>query len=174
MRFEKAFIPYGGYWSTPFCKWQGSLAGAHAIELAATTTRAAMAQRDIPASELDGVRVSLLVEFLVRERQRDTVHELGASQHRERKGVRELDRLVGLAKEVFHESGNQVLVGEPAEALHGPTTAVRVIARHLVVEDAAGFRGSDGPVAGPCGTVRRGRTEENAGLRPAAARQSPV
>jgi hypothetical protein len=35
MRFEKSFIPYGGYWSTPFCKWQGSLASQHSVDLAA-------------------------------------------------------------------------------------------------------------------------------------------
>ena len=34
MRFEKVYIPYGGYWSTPFCKWQGSLSTFNAIELA--------------------------------------------------------------------------------------------------------------------------------------------
>ncbi len=27
MRFEKVHIPYGGYWSTPFCRWQGRLSG---------------------------------------------------------------------------------------------------------------------------------------------------
>lgn len=37
--FEKAFIPYGGYYSSPFCKWQGSFANSNSIELAATTAR---------------------------------------------------------------------------------------------------------------------------------------
>ena len=36
MRFEKVHIPYGGYWSTPFCRWQGSLSGEHPIRLAAS------------------------------------------------------------------------------------------------------------------------------------------
>jgi len=35
----KAFIPYGGYYSTPFSRWQGSLANEHAVVLAAETTR---------------------------------------------------------------------------------------------------------------------------------------
>ena len=29
-----AYIPYGAYWSTPFAKWQGSLAHLHSIKLA--------------------------------------------------------------------------------------------------------------------------------------------
>jgi len=35
MQFRKAFIPYGGYWSTPFCRWQGSFAYLNAIPFAA-------------------------------------------------------------------------------------------------------------------------------------------
>ncbi|MGD9209685.1 MAG: thiolase family protein [Desulfobacteraceae bacterium] len=35
----KAFIPYGGYYSTPFAKWQGSLAGENAIALASDTSK---------------------------------------------------------------------------------------------------------------------------------------
>ena len=34
MRFDKVFIPYGAYWSSPFCRWQGSLSGAHPLKLA--------------------------------------------------------------------------------------------------------------------------------------------
>jgi hypothetical protein len=41
MQFRKAFIPYGGYWSTPFCRWQGSFAHLSAIPFAAeVATRA--------------------------------------------------------------------------------------------------------------------------------------
>ncbi|MEW6665983.1 MAG: thiolase family protein [Thermodesulfobacteriota bacterium] len=35
----KAFIPYKGYYSSPFCRWQGSMANENAIELAAKTAR---------------------------------------------------------------------------------------------------------------------------------------
>ena len=35
----KAYIPYGGYYSTPFSKWQGSLANLNAITLGAETTQ---------------------------------------------------------------------------------------------------------------------------------------
>ena len=43
-------IPYGAYWSTPFAKWQGSLAGLHAVELAAHVARHELAKRKIEAS----------------------------------------------------------------------------------------------------------------------------
>jgi acetyl-CoA acetyltransferase len=55
MRFENAFIPYGAYWSTPFAKWQGSLSGVHAIDLAAQATRRAFAERDLGPDRFDGV-----------------------------------------------------------------------------------------------------------------------
>ena len=46
MRFEKAFIPYGAYWSTPFTKWQGSLSTINAVQLAAQAANHALAARD--------------------------------------------------------------------------------------------------------------------------------
>lgn len=48
-----ASIPYGAYWSTPFAKWQGSLAGLHAISLAAHVARHEMAKRSIDPRVLD-------------------------------------------------------------------------------------------------------------------------
>ena len=36
---SKAFIPYGGYYSTPFARWQGSLANENSIVLGANTSR---------------------------------------------------------------------------------------------------------------------------------------
>jgi len=35
----KAFVPYKGYYSSPFCRWQGSMANENAISLAAKTAR---------------------------------------------------------------------------------------------------------------------------------------
>ncbi|HIJ86669.1 MAG TPA: thiolase family protein, partial [Desulfuromonadales bacterium] len=35
----KAFIPYRGYYSTPFVKWQGTLANENAIVLGAATSK---------------------------------------------------------------------------------------------------------------------------------------
>ncbi|BBO93149.1 thiolase family protein [Desulfosarcina ovata] len=37
--FTKAYIPYGGYYSTPFSRWQGSLQGENAITLGAQTSK---------------------------------------------------------------------------------------------------------------------------------------
>lgn len=36
---SKAFIPYKGYYSTPFCRWQGSMANDNAIVLGAQTSK---------------------------------------------------------------------------------------------------------------------------------------
>ena len=48
-----AHIPYGAYWSTPFAKWQGSLAHLNAIELAAATARRELARRAIAPERID-------------------------------------------------------------------------------------------------------------------------
>ena len=32
--FTKAYIPYNGYYSTPFTRWQGSMQNENSIELA--------------------------------------------------------------------------------------------------------------------------------------------
>jgi acetyl-CoA acetyltransferase len=37
--FQKVFIPYKGYWSSPFCRWQGSFQNEEAVPLAAATTK---------------------------------------------------------------------------------------------------------------------------------------
>lgn len=37
--FSKAYIPYGGYYSTPFCRWQGTMQHENSIELGAKTAR---------------------------------------------------------------------------------------------------------------------------------------
>ncbi len=43
---EKAFIPYKGYYSTPFCRWQGSLANENSIELGASTSKRWLAEKN--------------------------------------------------------------------------------------------------------------------------------
>ena len=45
--FTKAFIPYGGYFSSPFSRWQGTLANENAIVLAAATTKRWLADKKI-------------------------------------------------------------------------------------------------------------------------------
>ena len=37
--FKRAYIPYGGYYSTPFCRWQGTMQNENSIELSAKTAR---------------------------------------------------------------------------------------------------------------------------------------
>ncbi len=49
------WIPYGGYWSTPFCAWQGSFASLAPIPFAAETACRALAERGIVAEDIDGV-----------------------------------------------------------------------------------------------------------------------
>jgi len=55
MRFEKACIPYGAYWTTPFCRWQGSFGHLHALKFAAEVAALALDQRRIPAEVFDGL-----------------------------------------------------------------------------------------------------------------------
>lgn len=61
MRFEKAFIPYGAYWSTPFTKWQGSLSTINAVPLAAQAAIQALAARKIPADTLTSLVLGMTV-----------------------------------------------------------------------------------------------------------------
>lgn len=51
--FEKVEIPYRGYWSTPFAKWQGPFAGLHSIRFAAEVARRELRHRDLHASSFD-------------------------------------------------------------------------------------------------------------------------
>jgi acetyl-CoA acetyltransferase len=55
VKFEKTYVPYGGYWSTPFARWQGSLAQQHPVKLAAEVATRALADREISAQVFDGV-----------------------------------------------------------------------------------------------------------------------
>lgn len=41
----KAFIPYRGYYSSPFCKWQGTMANESSITLAAATVKRWLAEK---------------------------------------------------------------------------------------------------------------------------------
>lgn len=47
--YSKAFIPYRGYFSSPFSRWQGSLQNENAIELAAATARRWLAVKGLEA-----------------------------------------------------------------------------------------------------------------------------
>ena len=43
--FTKAYIPYKGYYSSPFCRWQGSYATEHPVRLAGATCKRWLAER---------------------------------------------------------------------------------------------------------------------------------
>jgi len=49
----KAFIPYKGYYSTPFCRWQGKLANENSIALGATTANRWLTKNNIDPTILD-------------------------------------------------------------------------------------------------------------------------
>jgi len=50
---SRAFIPYSGYYSTPFARWQGSLANVNAITIGAETTKRWMANKNWDPNVLD-------------------------------------------------------------------------------------------------------------------------
>ena len=61
MRLEHAFIPYGGYWCTPFVKWQGNFAPLHPIRFAAEVCRRSLTGRGISATAFDGLHLGMTV-----------------------------------------------------------------------------------------------------------------
>ncbi len=52
---SKAFVPYRAYWSSPFCRWQGSLQNEHPLVLGAATARRMFEVRGLSMDELDGL-----------------------------------------------------------------------------------------------------------------------
>ncbi len=61
MQYRNAYIPYGGYWSTPFCKWQGSFANLHPMKFAAKVARDALATRQLSAKNFDALHLGTTV-----------------------------------------------------------------------------------------------------------------
>jgi acetyl-CoA acetyltransferase len=55
MRYTDAAIPAGFAWSSPFARWQGSLAGLPGLDLATTVTSRALADRRVDPSTIDGL-----------------------------------------------------------------------------------------------------------------------
>lgn len=55
MQFERVFIPYGAYWSTPFCRWQGSFGHLHALKFGATIAVRSLSERNCSAEVFDGL-----------------------------------------------------------------------------------------------------------------------
>lgn len=59
--FQKAFVPYGLYWSTPFCRWQGTLASSHSLELAAQVASEVLAAKKVDPKAFDSVMLGMTV-----------------------------------------------------------------------------------------------------------------
>jgi acetyl-CoA acetyltransferase family protein len=51
--YTKAYIPYKGYYSTPFSRWQGSMQNDNAVELGASTSRRWFLEKKIDPAVLD-------------------------------------------------------------------------------------------------------------------------
>ena len=61
MQLEKAYIPYGQYWSTPFARWQGSFGSLHSMELAAQTARRVLEKKETPLTSFDQLVLGITV-----------------------------------------------------------------------------------------------------------------
>ncbi len=59
--FKKAFIPYRGYYSSPFIRWQGSLANENAISFGAETSRRWLQSKNWDPKMFDYVFLGLTV-----------------------------------------------------------------------------------------------------------------
>ena len=55
MQFKNVWIPYGAYWSSPFCAWQGSFATQPPIPFAASLAARALSERGIAPETIDGM-----------------------------------------------------------------------------------------------------------------------
>jgi acetyl-CoA acetyltransferase len=53
--FKNVYVPYKGYWSSPFCRWQEALQNQHAVEFAAATAKRFFELRGITPDIFDGV-----------------------------------------------------------------------------------------------------------------------
>jgi acetyl-CoA acetyltransferase len=62
--FTKAYIPYGGYWTTPYAKWQGSFANLHAIEFAADSAKKFFEWRKVDPAKFDNLYFGLTIPQL--------------------------------------------------------------------------------------------------------------
>ncbi len=61
MPLQNTFIPFGAYWSTPFCRWQGTIAGQNSVQLVAASTKAFLAQKNISAEGFDNLVLGFTV-----------------------------------------------------------------------------------------------------------------
>jgi acetyl-CoA C-acetyltransferase len=55
MQYRDVAVPLGAAWSSPFAKWQGSLAEVDSLDLATAVTSRALADRQIDPARFDGI-----------------------------------------------------------------------------------------------------------------------
>jgi acetyl-CoA acetyltransferase family protein len=55
VQFNDVWIPYGGYWSTPFTAWQGAFSTLPPIPFAAEMAARALSERGVAAADIDGL-----------------------------------------------------------------------------------------------------------------------
>ncbi len=56
-----AYIPYRGYWSTPFAKWQGTLSHLNSVELAAHVAKNELDNRGIDPRDFDMAMLGITI-----------------------------------------------------------------------------------------------------------------
>ncbi|MDP9222999.1 MAG: thiolase family protein [Actinomycetota bacterium] len=55
MPFERSYIPHRGYWSTPFCRWQGSFAHLNSLTWVAEVANEALSRRRLDVDRFDAL-----------------------------------------------------------------------------------------------------------------------
>ena len=60
-QFDSVYISYGGYWSTPFVRWQGSFSHLHPIRFAADVALMALRERDMAPETFDVLFLGMTV-----------------------------------------------------------------------------------------------------------------
>lgn len=58
---NNVYIPYKGYWSSPFCRWQGSFQNESSITLGAATAAKFLETRKISPDSLDGLFLGMTI-----------------------------------------------------------------------------------------------------------------
>jgi acetyl-CoA acetyltransferase family protein len=61
MRFNKTYIPYGCYWSTPFVRWQGSFAHLNSVIFAADVAKSALEKRHLTPEIFQAIHMGITV-----------------------------------------------------------------------------------------------------------------
>ncbi|MHC4840302.1 MAG: thiolase family protein [Planctomycetota bacterium] len=61
MALENVYIPYGGYFSSPFVKWQGALADENSVTLVASTAKRWLESREISPEQFSSIGLGFTV-----------------------------------------------------------------------------------------------------------------